>query len=61
MANVTYGEVTQVIGAVVDIRFKPNELPDLMNAITINSNEQEGTLAGGNLNVVLEEIGRAHV
>jgi F-type H+-transporting ATPase subunit beta len=30
MANVTYGEVTQVIGAVVDIRFKPGELPDLM-------------------------------
>ena len=40
MANVTYGEVTQVIGAVVDIRFKPGELPDLMNAITIKSDDQ---------------------
>ena len=39
MANVTIGEVTQVIGAVVDIRFKPGELPDLMNAITIKSDE----------------------
>ena len=39
MANVTIGEVTQVIGAVVDIRFMPGELPDLMNAITIKSDE----------------------
>ena len=39
MANLTIGEVTQVIGAVVDIRFKPGELPDLMNAITIKSDE----------------------
>lgn len=39
MANVTIGEVTQVIGAVVDIRFKPGELPDLMNAITIKNDE----------------------
>ncbi|HRY12976.1 MAG TPA: F0F1 ATP synthase subunit beta [Syntrophomonadaceae bacterium] len=35
----TIGEVTQVIGAVVDIRFKPGELPDLMNAITIKSDD----------------------
>ncbi|NLG33277.1 MAG: F0F1 ATP synthase subunit beta [Syntrophomonadaceae bacterium] len=37
----TYGQVTQVIGAVVDIRFKPGELPDLMNAITIKSDDQD--------------------
>ena len=53
MANVTYGEVTQVIGAVVDIRFRPGELPDLMNAITIKSEDQDGKDAGGNLQVVL--------
>ena len=47
MANVTYGEVTQVTGAVLDIRFKPSELPDLMNTITIKSEEQEGTLTEG--------------
>jgi F-type H+-transporting ATPase subunit beta len=41
MANVTYGEVTQVIGAVVDIRFKPGELPDLMSAITIKSAQRK--------------------
>ena len=41
MANVTIGEATQVIGAVVDIRFKPGELPDLMNAITIKSEDQD--------------------
>ncbi|HCF71445.1 MAG TPA: F0F1 ATP synthase subunit beta, partial [Syntrophomonas sp.] len=28
-------------GAVVDIRFKPGELPDLMNAITIKSEDQD--------------------
>lgn len=39
MANVTIGEVTQVIGAVVDIRFQPGELPDLMNAVTIKNDE----------------------
>ena len=43
MANVTYGEVTQVIGAVVDIRFRPGELPDLMNAVTIRSADQDTT------------------
>jgi F-type H+-transporting ATPase subunit beta len=56
MANVTYGDVTQVIGAVVDIRFKPSELPDLMNAITIKSEDQEGKDAGRNLKVVLEAL-----
>ena len=56
MANVTYGEVTQVIGAVVDIRFKPSELPDLMNAITIKSEDQEGKDADRNLKVVLEAL-----
>ena len=56
MVNVTYGEVTQVIGAVVDIRFRPGELPDLMNAITIKSEDQDGKDAGGNLQVVLEAM-----
>jgi len=49
MANVTKGEVTQVIGAVVDIRFKPKELPDLMNAITITNEERK-------INVTLEAM-----
>ncbi len=57
MANVTYGEVTQVIGAVVDIRFKPGELPDLMNAITIKSSEQDGDLkVSADLAVTLEAM-----
>ncbi len=57
MANVTYGEVTQVIGAVVDIRFKPGELPDLMNAITIRSGEQEaGYTAVADIDVTLEAM-----
>lgn len=57
MANVTYGEVTQVIGAVVDIRFKPGELPDLMNAITIKSTEQDAdTKVVADIDVTLEAM-----
>ncbi|CFX03162.1 ATPase, F1 complex, beta subunit [Syntrophomonas zehnderi OL-4] len=57
MANVTYGEVTQVIGAVVDVRFKPGELPDLMNAITIKTEDQDsGVKAVADLNVTLEAM-----
>lgn len=57
MANVTYGEVTQVIGAVVDIRFKPGELPDLMNAITIKSDDQDSSMySGAAIDVTLEAM-----
>ncbi|MGI6413281.1 MAG: F0F1 ATP synthase subunit beta [Syntrophomonadaceae bacterium] len=55
MANVTYGQVTQVIGAVVDIRFKPGELPDLMNAITIKSEDQDFKTQA-NIDVTLEAM-----
>jgi len=57
MANVTYGEVVQVIGAVVDIRFKPGELPDLLNAITIRSAYQENAKKDEvEVNVTLEAM-----
>lgn len=57
MANVTYGEVTQVIGAVVDIRFKPEELPDLMNAITIKSDEQPQNIqTAADIDITLEAM-----
>ncbi|MDD3270793.1 MAG: F0F1 ATP synthase subunit beta [Syntrophomonadaceae bacterium] len=55
MANVTYGEVVQVIGAVVDIRFKPGELPDLMSAITIKSEDQDKQTAT-EIDVTLEAM-----
>ncbi len=55
MANVTYGEVVQVIGAVVDIRFKPGELPDLMSAITIKSEDQDKQTAT-TIDVTLEAM-----
>jgi F-type H+-transporting ATPase subunit beta len=55
MANLTYGEVVQVIGAVVDIRFKPGELPDLMNAITIKSEDQDKQTAT-EIDVTLEAM-----
>ncbi|NLW91863.1 MAG: F0F1 ATP synthase subunit beta [Syntrophomonadaceae bacterium] len=57
MANVTQGEVVQVIGAVVDIRFKPGELPDLLNAITIKSDDQDAnTRCAPGLDVTLEAM-----
>ncbi len=57
MANVTYGEVTQVIGAVIDIRFKPGELPDLMNAVTIRSSEQDASFkVATEIDVTLEAM-----
>ncbi|WP_054693587.1 F0F1 ATP synthase subunit beta [Syntrophomonas palmitatica] len=57
MANVTYGEVVQVIGAVVDIRFKPGELPDLLNAITIKSADQDaGARCAEGLDITLEAM-----
>lgn len=57
MANETYGEVTQVIGAVVDIRFKPGELPDLMNAITIRTADQDaGFKSATDIEVTLEAM-----
>ncbi|MDR1616719.1 MAG: F0F1 ATP synthase subunit beta [Syntrophomonadaceae bacterium] len=57
MANETYGEVTQVIGAVVDIRFNPGELPDLMNAVTIKSEDQgPGYVGVQDIDVTLEAM-----
>jgi len=38
------GEVVQVIGPVVDIRFKPDELPGILNAITIDDRTHDRTL-----------------
>ena len=55
MANLTYGEGVQVIGAVVDIRFKPGELPDLMSAITIKSEDQDKKTAT-EIDVTLEAM-----
>ncbi|WP_027364367.1 F0F1 ATP synthase subunit beta [Desulfotruncus alcoholivorax] len=39
MANV--GEVVQVIGVVVDIRFPPGQVPDIYNAVKITSEEED--------------------
>jgi F-type H+-transporting ATPase subunit beta len=38
------GEVVQVIGPVVDVRFKPEELPEMLNAIVIDDREHNRTL-----------------
>ncbi len=37
MANQNIGTIVQVIGAVLDIRFAPENLPDLLNAIEIDN------------------------
>ncbi len=38
MTNQNKGTIVQVIGAVLDIRFAPENLPDLLNAIEIDNN-----------------------
>ena len=38
MANQNIGTIVQVIGAVLDIRFAPENLPNLLNAIEIDNN-----------------------
>lgn len=57
MANETYGQVVQVIGPVVDIRFKPGELPDLMHAVRISSSDQDSNVSSDvSIEVTLEAM-----
>ena len=55
MSEKHIGEVVQVIGPVLDIRFGHDELPALLNAIEI---DHEGTKLTAE---VAQQIGRAHV
>ena len=41
MSDNNRGTIVQVIGAVLDIRFKPEHLPNLLNAIEIDNNGQK--------------------
>ncbi|MCL2336805.1 MAG: F0F1 ATP synthase subunit beta [Firmicutes bacterium] len=50
MANV--GEVVQVIGVVVDIRFPPGQVPDIYNAVKITSDKED--MFGKKFNLTLE-------
>lgn len=55
----SYGTVVQVIGPVVDIEFPPGRLPDLFDAIIINTEDQEGEIKATmpqELNVTLEAM-----
>ncbi len=57
MAKETIGTVVQVIGPVVDIRFKPGELPDLLNAIRIRTEDQDpGFKSPIKLDITLEAM-----
>jgi F-type H+-transporting ATPase subunit beta len=57
MAKQTFGQVVQVIGPVVDIRFKPGEQPDLLHAVTINSSNQDaGFSSTVDIDVTLEAM-----
>ena len=44
MENLNKGKVVQIVGAVVDIRFEKENLPDLLNAIEIELNGSKITL-----------------
>ncbi|KAF1086026.1 ATP synthase subunit beta [Sporotomaculum syntrophicum] len=50
MANV--GEVVQVIGVVVDIRFPPGQVPDIYNAVRITSEKED--VFGKKIDLTLE-------
>ena len=41
MTNQNKGTIVTVIGAVLDIRFSPDHLPNLLNAIEIDNNGQK--------------------
>ena len=41
MENLNKGKVVQIVGAVVDVRFEKDRLPDLLNAIEIQLNGQK--------------------
>ena len=44
MAKGSIGTVVQVIGPVLDIRFKDGELPQLLNAVEVESGEKKLTV-----------------
>ena len=44
MAKGNIGTVVQVIGPVLDIRFKDGELPQLLNAVEVESGEKKLTV-----------------
>lgn len=41
MTNQNVGTIVTVIGAVLDIKFHPDHLPNLLNAIEIDNNGQK--------------------
>ncbi|MFY9140646.1 MAG: F0F1 ATP synthase subunit beta, partial [Thermacetogeniaceae bacterium] len=54
-----YGTVVQVIGPVVDIEFPPGQLPDLFDAIVIDSEDQDDEIKATvtqKVNVTLEAM-----
>ena len=46
MESKNIGKVVQIVGAVVDVRFEKDSLPDLLNAIEID-NKGEKLVVGG--------------
>ena len=62
------GKITQIIGAVLDVRFSKDALPSLYNAIKIPFDNKNGYIIaevmqhlGGDTVRCLAKIGRAHV
>ncbi|HEV2124975.1 MAG TPA: F0F1 ATP synthase subunit beta [Chloroflexota bacterium] len=47
MAAGTVGRVVQVLGAVVDCEFPPDQMPSIFNAVEIHRNGTDGALANG--------------
>ena len=49
------GKISQVMGAVVDVVFEDGHLPDIYNALNVDSGEQ-GTFNLGNLKITINSL-----
>ena len=55
MAEKTIGKITQIIGAVLDVKFAEGKLPEINEAIKITRKDNSVLV------VEVSQIGRAHV
>ncbi|MCL2816976.1 MAG: F0F1 ATP synthase subunit beta [Clostridiales bacterium] len=50
------GKIREIIGPVVDVEFAEGQLPDIYNAVTVKSADQEEGLRDGGINVTMEAM-----
>ncbi|MCL2678638.1 MAG: F0F1 ATP synthase subunit beta, partial [Clostridiales bacterium] len=50
------GKIREIIGPVVDVEFAEGQLPDIYNAVTVKSADQEEGLREGGINITMEAM-----